>query len=536
MADQAEISQLFSEAVSTQADRVEVSQNYSEAVYSEHDDIRVSQVYVEIVYDKNPPSDMYTYNGSSYSNVSGKLGLMGLSPGLPPKCSFGDVHVQRPWLGGDPDNPGYVWFGNLTFLDFSTANGGGYIGAVDDAATSFAVAGLKSFYGDLYIFGAEDQPFLAKLTGSSPTDWALPAQYQKQATTNKTLISSINDLWFASSSGVDALSGVQEYGDLRTFSYSDPVGDRIRKYWSSASSIAGYNPNDGQYLLYMPGYHRVLCCHTKNPVAVRQGEIRYPWSEYEFTRDHLSDAFYFNWIKSSSGKNEYYVVSSNGGSPGIVAQPDFVSMDGVLLSEGSAGILEDHEYDYTDNDSLGYDTIYIRDDSGSPGVSGRNIRTIISPTCFCSFGGTFYVGSNAGYIYKLSNESYKDRNLYQIYYDLKTQYVQSKFSTINLTKQQVNIGGITGAALSLKIYTDDQFLIPTATYYYYPPLRDDLLIKDLNMPLIDAWFTIDPTALPLYQDMNVIARTFLFRITDLRLTQEPIFINGLSFMMRILEA
>lgn len=477
----------------------------------------------------------YTYAGS-YSADTAKTPLMGCSPGRPPKCSFGDVHAQRPWLAGDPDNPGYVWYGGLTYLDFSTSNLAGYIGSVDSDANNYAVGGLKSFYGDLYVFGTESQPYLGKLTGSTPSDWALPALYQRQSATKRTLSSAVNDLWFASNTGVDSLSGVQEYGDLRTFSYSDPVEDRIRDYYSSSTAVSGYNPVDGQYMLVMPTYHRVLCCHTKAPTVIRQGEARYPWSEYEFTREHLTDGLTYKWTASASGTNEYYAEAAAGGTPSITSDPDFITIDGVVMDEGTLGSLKDHEYKYGDNDTLGYNTVYIRDDSGDPDTSGADIRTVMVPTTFASFGGVFYLGGSDGLVYKLNPEGYKDRALFQLRYDLKTQYAQSKFAHVNLIKQQLNVGGKLGARLNLEVYTDDQFFEPTATYAYIFTIRDDLLLKDLAIPLVDAYFMIDPAAYPAFQDMEVNARTFQFRITDLLLSGEPVFINGLSFKLRMLEA
>lgn len=477
----------------------------------------------------------YTYAGS-YTADTAKTPLMGCSPGRPPKCSFGDVHGQRPWLSGDPDNPGYVWYGGLTYLDFSSANLAGFIGAVDADANNYAVGAIKSFYGDLYVFGSESQPYLAKLTGTTPSDWALPALYQRQSATKRTLVSAVNDIWFASNYGVDALSGVTEYGDLRTFSYSDPVADRLLDHWVTSTAHAGYNPMDGQYLLSMPSYHRVLCCHTKAPTLIRDNEVRYPWAEYEFTREHLTDGLTFRWTASSHGTNEFYAEASAGGTPSIVSDPDFVIIDSVVMDEGTIGALKDHEYKYGDNDTLGYNTVYIRDDSGDPDITGVDIRTILSPTTMSTFGGSFYIGSSDGLIYELDPSGYKDNAIYQLRYDFKTQYAQSKFAHVNLTKQQLNVGGRIGARLNFEVYTNDQFFEPVATYQYVFSMRDDLLLKDMTMPLVDAYFMIDPAAFPAFQDMEVNARTFQLRITDLLLSGEPVFINGLSFKLRMLEA
>ena len=205
--------------------------------------------------------------------------VMRVHPGLPPKASFGAVSGNRPFIVS-ATVPGRVYFGNLTHLDWSTSNGGGWVGVVDDSANSFEVGGIKDLYGNLYVCGKEDQPFICQLIGSTPSDYSLPLLFQKSWTTHRTLVNTNNDLWSASSTGVDPLTGVQEYGDLRTFSASDPVASIIEDNWSTSTAFAGYHAKDGQYWLYMPGYSYFMVCHTKIPVRMDSGEIRYPWSRY----------------------------------------------------------------------------------------------------------------------------------------------------------------------------------------------------------------------------------------------------------------
>lgn len=65
------------------------------------------------------------------------------------------------------------------------------------------------------------------------------------------------------------------------------------------------------------------------------------------------------WTVSGSGSNEYYFVRR-------VSDPLQVLYDGSAATEGTLGSLADHEWGYGDNDSLGYSTIYVRDDSSDP--------------------------------------------------------------------------------------------------------------------------------------------------------------------------
>ena len=220
----------------------------------------------------------YTYAPSTWTADTAKSPIMRVHPGLPPKADFGYVSGNRLWIR-DPDKLGWAKFGNLTHLDWSTPNGGGWVGVVDDNANSFEIGGFADLYGDLYVYGTENHPYLCKLTGDSPDQFSLPLLFQNAWATQKTLINVTNDLWNASATGVDNLSGVQEFGDLRTYSVSDPVKDKLDN-WVSATAFAGYNAKDGQYWLYMPTYDYVLICHTKQPIRMETGEVRYPWSRY----------------------------------------------------------------------------------------------------------------------------------------------------------------------------------------------------------------------------------------------------------------
>lgn len=65
------------------------------------------------------------------------------------------------------------------------------------------------------------------------------------------------------------------------------------------------------------------------------------------------------WIASGSGTGEYYLDLIGGGDPGI-PEPVTVKANGSTLTPGSAGTLAASTWDYTDNDTLGYSTIYVR--------------------------------------------------------------------------------------------------------------------------------------------------------------------------------
>ena len=81
----------------------------------------------------------------------------------------------------------------------------------------------------------------------------------------------------------------------------------------------------------------------------------------------------YKWTASGSGTNEFYCELTAGGDPSL-SDPTYLYMDDTLLVEGTLGSLADHEWNYGDNDTLGYNTVYVRDNTGDPDGSGVEIE------------------------------------------------------------------------------------------------------------------------------------------------------------------
>lgn len=91
-----------------------------------------------------------------------------------------------------------------------------------------------------------------------------------------------------------------------------------------------------------------------------------------------SDAF--SWTASGSGTGEYYLRTAAGADPSGVltglVEPSAVQAGGVALTAGTAGSLAASEWDYADNDTLGYSTIYVRlSDSVDPDTKANGFVT-----------------------------------------------------------------------------------------------------------------------------------------------------------------
>lgn len=463
--------------------------------------------------------------------------IMSLSPGRPPTGSWGVINDNH-LIVYTPDNPGKpVFSAPGDFQDWSTSTLAGYVGAVDDNSNNFAVGAMVDHYGDLFIFGTKEQPYLAKLTGTSPADWKMPRLYQKISGTQKTCLSVVNDVWYASRDGVDGLSGVQEYGDLRTFFASDPVYDKIEDNWDEDTAISGYYPADGQYFLYMPSYHKVLISHTKIPSQMQTGGsvyARYPWTEYEFYRDIFTSSTY-KWTASDSGTNEYYMELAAGGDPSIDTQPDFILKDGINITKSTAGALSNHEWDYGDNDTLGYDTIYFADRTGDPDTSGVELHSILAPTMFADYNNSFFIGGSDGYIYKFDTSEYKDQGSHKMRFILRSAYLTFPFTHVRLTQQQITTASLSGGEVSLKVWVDDQQNDCAATTVYTLSIDDRSTVDEATMDSDDALFTVNPALAPRFSYININARSLQAGIEDVTLAGYPLYVNGFMFKYHALS-
>ncbi len=103
--------------------------------------------------------------------------------------------------------------------------------------------------------------------------------------------------------------------------------------------------------------------------------------------DALVAAIY-KWTASGSGTNEYHVELSGGGDPSLV-EPKQIFMDDIRSAIGTVGSLADHEWDWGDNDALGYNTVYLRDNTGDPDASGVEIDASQRDYGFTSVGNSY---------------------------------------------------------------------------------------------------------------------------------------------------
>lgn len=478
-----------------------------------------SNNYIDVHYTTITANGHSSDYDGSWTDSSVKDPIMSLKPGAAPKALFGDVMTGRLYVAGDSDNYGYVRYSNLTHLDWSTPDGGGYIGAVDDGANSFAVGAIMTLYGDLYIFGKESQPYLAKLTGSSPSDYTLPPLFQRVSATHKTLVSVVNNLFFCSEGGVDSLRGVEQYGDLRTFSESDAIKDIIDNYWDN-SAFSGYNIADGQYWLKLTDYSKTLVCHTKQP---NQKTGRLPWVEYRFFRENLSDSYLYEWHNSFT-TGEFYVTAISGINPNI-EEPSYIMFDDNEVTTETLGSLVNNTWCYGDNDSLGFDTIYVSLLDMAT-VSGTEISVVLEPTTFGSYLGKTFVAGDDKNVYYMDLDAVDD-NLSNVKYEIATAYFVTPFAKTCLERDYLDFTSETGGRFDMEIYTNNILVDYVTSETITLSAADNLTVDDLDAMLVqDAAFDLDVGG-RITNWINLNCRSFLFRFCNFSINGKTMFFNSM---------
>jgi hypothetical protein len=117
------------------------------------------------------------------------------------------------------------------------------------------------------------------------------------------------------------------------------------------------------------------------------------------TKNYIDNTL-VGWELSASGTNEYYYGKAGGSD---IAEPDYAWEGTSQMTAGTAGALAANAWDWADNDSLGYSTIYVRLTSGldpDTAVMRFSYNTSMSTQnshLFGSGSGTITNGSSASY-------------------------------------------------------------------------------------------------------------------------------------------
>lgn len=457
-------------------------------------------------------ADTYTYT-TSWTSSGTKAFSLALSPSLPPKGSFGEVWNSRPWVAGDPDNPGLVWFGNLSALDWSTPDGGGYLGAVDDDASSFPVGTMQSLYGALYLFGSPEQPYLSRITGANPSEYQQELMLQRVGAAAGMAVGTGNDIWFSDgTSRIWSLSGVQQYGDLRAHAESESILQGI----VSSGGISGMD--------YYPR-HATVVCRTRSPdiyvaninaktLGKRKDKEIYPWAMWRLYTHDLADSTLWEWHESSvSG---WYLTGPSGADPGFLVKPDALYVDCRLLANtADIGQLTSWTWFFGDQDALGFNTVYLRPGSGaSPASEYHVIHVAIVPVATAHDNATLYLAASDRHIYQIDEDSYRDLDEVSICPTLRTAMIEAPLSKIRLMSVWCDFSALFGAQGKLMIYTGGAVYASTDQLIFSSAMSDLATVDDYSGVLVrDAEFILDVTQEPRAQyRTNILCDRFHLRL------------------------
>lgn len=122
----------------------------------------------------------------------------------------------------------------------------------------------------------------------------------------------------------------------------------------------GYNEADSADI-YL-GFYETAADHETS-INIRDTAAVYKWT--------LSDS-------AESGTGEYYADLTAGGDPSLIS-PDWVEEGGTQMVNGTLGSLTASQWGYGDNDTLGYSTVYVRqdDDADPDGEADNHIEHIM---------------------------------------------------------------------------------------------------------------------------------------------------------------
>jgi len=130
------------------------------------------------------------------------------------------------------------------------------------------------------------------------------------------------------------------------------------------------------------------------------------------TVDLVDSGSNYTWTLSGSGTGEYYLLD-NGGDPGLV-EPVMIREDGVRMVKSTVGTLATGEFAWGDNDTLGFDTVYVRiDGSTDPSLEADGYLNtslqIVSPFSLADLDALTYA-QDGGTMY-LAHPDYAPRKL-----------------------------------------------------------------------------------------------------------------------------
>lgn len=506
---------------------------YCHAEYTDGD----ASNYISVHYttDTAASGNMATYNGAAWSDISGDC-CCALSPGLPPKSSFGGTIGNR-LVANDEGVTNRARHCQVNDINDWSGIGAGWL---DHIMGGVEITAIAPFFKALCLHTSGDGPrTVTLLTGTSPTTWGMERILNGAGAINQDCVHSVgNDQLFLDDAGLVSLSAAQNFGNVKKGVKSDDIEDLVLPAVAN-TRLAGVCRAHQQLWLDIGGTYLVVYDASR--------EI---WTKYEFEISVVHDqdidgaSFYDSGTVWTDAAATFGITDTGcdietlfetlaGDSAYLLTVKDDAGVTttgyvrGVAASGGNYTITID-----TDTDGGG-DQDWTQEAGFDEGQADYNwaISAVadVTITAFGEKDGELYVGTSEGHVYKYD---VKD----PLYHDASVEYdarVRGRMDDIGFknfkrlryanTESQAPLG----AQYNIKIYRE----VGGSAVKTIPvtlPASPDLLVADATMTVEDALFALSSSASnwKLHR-CNLHGQGFMVGIEDINLNNGPLLISAM---------
>jgi hypothetical protein len=174
-----------------------------------------------IIASSNVEKGVQLLNGPSHTG----LGNFSQLASGEPHFAFSEVHQNRLWAAGDPDNPSRLYYSDLN--DPTQGYASNFFDI--DPAGSAAITALKVYRDRLFIFKGPENGAIYTLSGRTPATFALdPFSKTIGCVSSRAVTEFADDVMFMDTTGhLRTLATTDKYGDFEATIITDKIRDVI---------------------------------------------------------------------------------------------------------------------------------------------------------------------------------------------------------------------------------------------------------------------------------------------------------------------
>jgi hypothetical protein len=344
------------------------------------------------------------------------------------------------WYYGDKDSLGY----NTVYM--RSTKGSPYY---EGATIYFNRALYGSNYSWIASAGGTNEYYLAQQDGATelaadftePVDLYFDQAYAEREDDGK---------WVLGGSEDSDYLGRESVPSDETFVYSESsrvksiIGSLGDKQWGYGTNALDGLTNDTIYIRWDAG--------DPDTVALKVRAVH----------SHALYVSEYKWVESPATSDEWYFTKTDESDPAI-SEPETVIVGGVAYTEGTVGSLASGEFDYGNNDTLGYNTIYIYSTTDPNGSVGTGLGDEEAPKSISS------ESAEDDFDYYVVNRVVENDSL-EIYGELETSF-SGTIPQFYYNHNPFNAD----YKLNIQAYT-------SGLIYCAPSIRDNLNEEDISGP------------------------------------------------------